>query len=249
VTGRTLLGIWAHPDDETYLSAGLMLEHVARGDRVVLVSATLGEHGTSDPATWPPDRLAAHRRRELAASLAELGVHEHRILGYVDGTCHTVDGTPMVAYHLAEIQPDVIVTFGPDGMTGHLDHRAVSAWTTEAWRASDSKAELWYATVTPAFHAEWGTVNDQIGLWSDQPEPPSTDHTDLRHTVELTDSQLDAKMAALGAHASQTEPLLELMGADAYRRWWATESFRAAARDRDLGGQQSVGVSGWPALR
>ena len=76
MTGRTLLGVWAHPDDETYLSAGLMLEHVARGDRVVLVSATLGEHGTSDPATWPPARLAAHRRRELAASLAELGVHD-----------------------------------------------------------------------------------------------------------------------------------------------------------------------------
>ncbi|HZX55547.1 MAG TPA: PIG-L family deacetylase, partial [Ilumatobacteraceae bacterium] len=221
-----------------------------RGDRVVLVSATLGEHGTSDPATWPPDRLAARRRRELAASLAELGVHEHQVLGYEDGTCHTVDGTPMIAYHLAEIQPDVIVTFGPDGMTGHLDHRAVSAWTTEAWRASDSRAELWYATVTPRFHAEWRTVNDEIGLWSDQPEPPSTDDSELCHAIELTDAQLDSKMAALAAHGSQTVPLLELMGAAAYRRWWATESFRAAAREPAFDEQQSADAfSAWPALR
>src|SRR5215203_3448650 len=103
-SGRTLVGVWAHPDDEAYLSAGLMLEHVARGDRVVLITATLGEHGTSDPATWSPERLAVHRHQELTASLAELGVQEYRVLGYEDGTCHSVDGTAMIAQHLADIR-------------------------------------------------------------------------------------------------------------------------------------------------
>ena len=46
---RTLLGVWAHPDDEAYLSAGLMAEFRRRGDRVVVVTATLGEHGTERP--------------------------------------------------------------------------------------------------------------------------------------------------------------------------------------------------------
>src|SRR4051794_33047690 len=67
---RTLLGVWAHPDDEAYLSAGLMAEFRRRGDRVVVVTATLGEHGTADPETWPPARLAAQRHRELRNSLA-----------------------------------------------------------------------------------------------------------------------------------------------------------------------------------
>jgi len=58
---RTLLGVWAHPDDEAYLSSALMAAVRRTGARVVVVTATHGEHGTDDPARWPPDRLAAER--------------------------------------------------------------------------------------------------------------------------------------------------------------------------------------------
>ena len=67
---RTLLGVWAHPDDEAYLSAGLMAEYRRRGDRVSVITATLGERGTSDPEAWPPHKLAGLREHELRASLA-----------------------------------------------------------------------------------------------------------------------------------------------------------------------------------
>src|SRR4051794_10788189 len=133
---RTLLGVWAHPDDEAYMSAGLMAEFRRRGDRVVVVTATLGEHGTADPATWPPARLAAVRHCELRNSLAALDVDELRLLGYEDGDCERHDATAIIAGHIADIRPDLIVTFGPDGMTGHPDHRAVSRWTTDAWAMS-----------------------------------------------------------------------------------------------------------------
>ena len=66
----TLLGVWAHPDDEAYLSSGLMSVVRKAGGRVVVVTATRGEHGTDDPATWPPERLAPLRERELMDSLA-----------------------------------------------------------------------------------------------------------------------------------------------------------------------------------
>ena len=52
------------------------------GSRVVCVTATRGEFGTSDPEAWPPVRLAAERAVELARSLEILGVTEHRWLGY-----------------------------------------------------------------------------------------------------------------------------------------------------------------------
>ncbi len=55
----TILSVWAHPDDETYLAGGLMAAARDRGQRVVCASASAGEHGTDDPATWPPDRLGA----------------------------------------------------------------------------------------------------------------------------------------------------------------------------------------------
>ena len=48
----TLLGVWAHPDDEAYLSGGLMAAATGAGRRVVVVTATYGELGTSDPERW-----------------------------------------------------------------------------------------------------------------------------------------------------------------------------------------------------
>jgi LmbE family N-acetylglucosaminyl deacetylase len=227
---RTLLGVWAHPDDEAYTSAGLMAEFRRRGDRVVVITATLGEHGTSDPTAWPPHRLAAHRRVELRNSLAALDVDELHLLGYADGACASEDGTDAIAGVMADIRPDLIVTFGPDGMTGHPDHRAISRWTTDAWAATRPRADLWYATLTPEFHREWGPLNDRIGLWADQPDPPCTESADLAYSAALLDDLLDVKMTALRAHASQTQPLMELVGADAYREWWRVESFRSAER-------------------
>src|SRR4029079_5500641 len=81
----TILGIWAHPDDEAYLSAGLMALACDNGQRVVCVTATRGESGTPDPVAWPPDRLAAERTREMARCLDVLGVREHHWLPYRDG--------------------------------------------------------------------------------------------------------------------------------------------------------------------
>jgi LmbE family N-acetylglucosaminyl deacetylase len=225
---RTLLGVWAHPDDEAYTSAGLMAEFRRRGDRVVVITATLGERGTDDPDTWPPARLALRRHGELRNSLAALDVDELHVLGYEDGGCARRDGTEEVAQFISEIAPDVIVTFGPDGMTGHPDHRAVSRWTTDAWATIRPNADLWYATLTPDFHRRWQATNDRIGLWADQPDPPCTAPADLARTTTLSDDLLDLKVAALHAHASQTSPLVDLLGATTFREWWRTESFRRA---------------------
>jgi LmbE family N-acetylglucosaminyl deacetylase len=233
---RTLLGVWAHPDDEAYMSAGLMAEFRRRGDRVVIVCATLGEHGTDDPRSWPPSRLAARRHAELRNSLAVLDIDELRLLGYEDGDCRHHDGTNAIARHIAEIQPDLIVTFGPDGLTGHPDHRAVSRWTNDARESVRPTADLWYATLTPAFHREWGAVNDQVGLWMDESEPPRTEVADLAQHTLLDDELLDLKVASLRAHVSQTAALIERLGSARYRRWWRTESFRSAdlpTRDRE----------------
>ena len=227
--GTTLLGIWAHPDDEAYCSSGLMSQVRDEGGRVVVVTATRGEHGTDDPAAWPPERLAAVREHELRASLAEAGVTEHRWLGHRDGELEQIaleDGAAALLPIIAEVRPSVIVTFGPDGMTGHGDHRAVSAWTTRAWRASGRLSSLWYATLTPAFHRAWGSLNDEIGLWTGT--PPVTDPAALAAEVRLAGGRLDRKHRALRAHASQTRALEALVGPERYRQWWSTESFVAA---------------------
>ena len=125
----TLLGVWAHPDDEAYLCGGLMAAARDAGHRVVSVTATLGERGTDDPDRWPPERLAPVRAAELAAALDVLGVDEHRVLGYrgrrLRGRARRAPRSSQLVEIIREVRPDTILTFGPDGITGHPDHRAV----------------------------------------------------------------------------------------------------------------------------
>lgn len=224
----TMVGVWAHPDDEAYLSAGLMARVVGAGGRVVVVTATCGERGTDDPQTWPPGRLSALRRREMAASLAALGVREHRFLPFADGACDLVVpavGAGLVAEVLDDVRPDLVVTFGPDGMTGHPDHVAVSGWTTAAWSATGS-GRLLYATKTTTFARRFHALHDEHGLFP--PGLPATvPPADATLDLQLSPAELSAKRAALGAHRSQTEPLAALLGEESYGAWTASETFRS----------------------
>jgi LmbE family N-acetylglucosaminyl deacetylase len=227
----TLLGVWAHPDDEAYLSAALMALAADAGQRVVVATATRGEQGTDDPHSWPPDRLAAVREHELAESLRVVGVTEHRWLGHRDGQLARVrraEAVMQVAELIHEVRPDTVVTFGPDGMTGHEDHRTVSSWVTSAWHLAGGRSRLWHATLTPDFHRAWGWLNDQVGLWFDGCRPPSTGRHELAAQVVCDEPLSRRKHAALRAHASQTDGLAALVGEECFRHWWAVESFAEA---------------------
>ncbi len=224
----TILGIWAHPDDEAFLSAGLMAAATAAGQRVVVVTATFGEHGTNDPVHWPPARLARLRRDEMAASLAAVGVREHHWLGYRDGGCAEVPTTTAVGTIgriVDDVRPDTILTFGPDGMTGHPDHIAISAWTTAVWQARWRAPRLCYATLLPSFHERWGDLNAEVGIFPPGVDPPCTPTDEAAAVVTCDGPLLDAKIAALRAHASQTAPLVASVGATTFRRWWSVEAF------------------------
>lgn len=228
----TILGVWAHPDDEAYLSAGVMAMARQNGQRVVVVTATAGEQGTDDPDVRGTPEFASHRRGELKEALGRLGVTEHVVLGLPDGGCDAIavaTGARLVGHWLAAVRPDTILTFGPEGMTGHPDHQAVSAWTRGAWARTGRSARLLQATLTPDFHAEWGELNDRVGLWMG--DAPCTDPRDVAIALDCR-PVLDRKIAALEAHESQTAPLRALVGESTYATWWASEWFVDAAPRR-----------------
>ena len=215
------------------MSAGLMLAARERGERVVVVTATRGEHGTDDPRQWPPDRLGAHRARELERSLAVLGVDEHRWLGHSDGGCATVPAEAAVevlAGIVDEVAPDTIVTFGPDGFTGHADHRTVAGWTRRARHTAAPEATLLEAVMPPRFTDRFATINDAFGVFMDQPATETAPDLQLR----LRGEQLDRKMAALCAQDSQTRRLIDGVGPEVFRRWWAQEAFLVHTPVREL---------------
>jgi LmbE family N-acetylglucosaminyl deacetylase len=113
----TILSVWAHPDDETYLAAGVMSAAADRGRRVVCVSVTAGERGTADPDTWPPLRLRRRRTWEAAAAMAVLGVADHRILGFPDGALaeQDEDGLAAIGTVLGRATPASKLTLDTSG--------------------------------------------------------------------------------------------------------------------------------------
>ncbi len=228
----TILGVWAHPDDEAYLSGGLMAAAVDAGARVVCVTATRGERGTPDPGRWPPARLAPLREAEVETSLAVLGVTERRQLGYADGACAKVsfgEAVDRLTELIAEVRPDSVLTFGPDGMTGHLDHRTVSSWATSAVRRSEPAIapRLLYATKTAPWYDRFDDVHRALQVFPPG-LPPRVSVNEVAIELVLPDDLLDRKVAALRAHASQVAPLVDMVGGEKFRAWVASECFRSA---------------------
>jgi LmbE family N-acetylglucosaminyl deacetylase len=227
-----MMGVWAHPDDEAFLTGGLMAEAVRNGRRVVLLTATKGELGIQDPDRWPPEKLPEIREGELKASLAFLGVEEHHWLGYPDGGCPQVpreEAVAKIAAFIDSVQPQHVFTFGPEGMTGHSDHKAVSSWTLEAFeRAAPAGARLYYATMTPAWCDEYLERLTELGAFYQGAEPPITAEADLAISYEVPPDLLQLKWQALLAQASQTEGLIKLLGETVARDINATEYFRLA---------------------
>ena len=226
----TMLGIWAHPDDEAWLTGGLMAHAVREGRRVVCVTATRGELGTTDPARWPLEGLAEVRTAEMARCLERLGVTEHLWFDYPDGGLAALAPEEPVEKLVAlieEIQPDTVLSFGPDGMTGHSDHQTTCAWATEAFRrVAPPGARLLYATKSPEFLELWLPYLPPEVMMDPNAQIPSTPKDELAVDVELPDDLLELKMQALRAQESQITPLLEELSDDVFRAFCRYEFFR-----------------------
>lgn len=225
----TILGVWAHPDDETYLLAGIMADGVRRGERVACVTATRGEQGSWDEERWPTPEMGKVREVELMESLQILGVKEHVWLDYYDGKCAEVpqsEGVARIRSIIDEVNPDSVFTFGPDGMTDHPDHKAVSAWTTEAFtHGAKLGANLYYATQTPEWAEEFVPRLDKFNTFGPG-TPPITPVEELAINFQLPPDLLELKLRAIEAHVSQVEGMLEALGEDFFRAGMKSEFFR-----------------------
>lgn len=132
-----LLAVLAHPDDESLGFGGTFAKYAAEGIETYLVTATRGERRRFGPRGERGDlvEVGCVREAELQTAAAVLGIREVSVLGFPDGAVDKVPaGTAIEAIvrHIRRIQPDVIVTFGPEGAYGHPDHIAISQFTTAA---------------------------------------------------------------------------------------------------------------------
>lgn len=164
-----LLGVFAHPDDEVFCVGGTLAQWTDAGNEAMIVSATRGQAGQiQDARVATRQTLGAVRERELRAGCAELGVERVACLDYSDGALAEVDAAQLaadVAAFIRDYQPDVVVTFGLDGGSGHPDHIAISVATTLACQLiarQDGWAPQLYYSMFPQQH---GLLCQSLARW------------------------------------------------------------------------------------
>ena len=136
---KPVLAVFAHPDDERVI--GPLLSRLAReGRETHLVIATDGSKGVRDFAHLAAgNELATARVGEATCAANRLGVKKLHLLGLPDGGLASFDElgklrTKLIAI-VDSVRPGAIITFGPEGGTGHPDHRLVGDVTTQIIQA------------------------------------------------------------------------------------------------------------------
>jgi len=244
LAGRTVLAVFAHPDDESLACGGTLARLADAGVRVIILCASRGEAGSiSDPALVPDGDLGGVRARELREAAAVLGAADVIILDHPDGDLRWEDVSELHAEIVDAVQryrPDAVITFAEDGLYWHLDHIGVHERTYTAVRSLGAGAPpLYYVTmqhgvmreVVNAAHAKGGAPSDS-SFWGIAPDAfgdsakPPTFVIDVRAWVPR-------KLAALRCHRTQMGPNnpMAWIDEDEARRWLGVEQFRRAPLD------------------
>lgn len=193
---RAILLVFAHPDDESFGLAGTIARYSRRGVPVDLICATRGEKGTRVGVPAGIDTGTA-REAELRLAATVTGIRGIYLLDYTDGDLQNISFGELrdrVLAIMRRMEPEVVITFGPDGITGHPDHIAIGKAATEAfYRLAEEAAvprKLYYVTIPASAAGETGIAT--------RPDDEVTTIIDIS-------GELDKKIAAISAHRSQQD--------------------------------------------
>ena len=195
MTSTSLLAAFAHPDDETFRPGGMLALLARRGVHVQVLTATRGGAGAlGDPPLCSTEELPAFRAAELRCACAALGLQPPIFLDFQDGRLAQVDHDRLTAEILAlayTLRPQIMLTFGKDGLSGHPDHIAIGSAAAEAFRRAEYVSTL-YTVAVPRSLAE------RLGMTQIQAVPDET--ITLRVDVSAV---WKAKLAAIRCHRTQ----------------------------------------------
>lgn len=222
----TILGVWAHPDDETFSSAGIMATAAQNGQKVICITATKGEKGVQDESRWPADKLGDIRAHELAQALKIIHVQHHHWLGYPDGACKDVNENEAIIKIQEFIDlynPDSILTFGPEGMTGHDDHCTVSRWVSKAVEGLD--VALYHTVQLYEIYEEMREADSKFNFFFNIDEPPLVEAKDCAILLRLSEDLIDKKFRCLSSMPSQYDGMLKHFSRESVCKMICTEAF------------------------
>ncbi len=200
--GRKLVAVFAHPDDERIVGP-LLARYAREGHDVYLVIATDGSKGVREHAGVPAgDSLARVRADETRCAARQLGIHPPMLLGFEDGGLASFSSLGQlredVRRVLRDLQPDAVISFGPEGGTGHPDHRLVGVVVTEIVQSGGGIPRALYYPSLPAERMEDAPPA--------QPNVTSMPQRYLPIAVPFALGDLEAGRRAFACHRTQYTP-------------------------------------------
>ncbi len=240
-TGRVVLCVFAHPDDESLACGGLLARCSSLGVVTTLLCLTRGEagpgvEGDGADVAEARRRLGDLRTRELDAAARVLGLSDVVVLDHPDGMLPWLAPEVLdadIRGAIERLRPDVVITFGPDGLYWHPDHIAVHERTTAVVATLGAAAPaLYYVTMPPG---QMRAVGEHAGGMTGV--VPGLDDLDAFGALAAPPSLVieagsfaARKLAALLCHRSQmaASPIASIAAGDA-ARLLGTEHFRRAA--------------------
>jgi LmbE family N-acetylglucosaminyl deacetylase len=235
---KTLVAVFAHPDDESS-AAPILARYAREGAQVHLIIATDGAAGGSQTTVPVGAELAKVRADEARCAADALGIKPPVLLGFPDGKLGGYAEDPLRLFRLTarlheelqRLHPDALITWGPDGGTGHPDHRLISAVVTQLVRngASGVPERLFYVSI-PA--EVMGALNPS------RPAPPLLIPAAplLSTKIAVTPADLDSSKKSLGCHKTQFPPDAMTRLDEAARKMWTggvplSPAFANASKD------------------
>lgn len=241
---RVILCVFAHPDDESFMAAGVACRYAEGGARVALVTATLGEEGgAGDPPVCTREELPAVREAELRRAVEILGIDSLDLLGYRDKQLASAPHAEVREKLVRLIRlhrPQVVITFDPNGSNAHTDHVAISRFTSDAVQAAgDARffpeagaahrvSRLLWTTPTPCWELAlkerpWDEPGVDflidVGRWWERKEAALRAHrSQLRNTARLFFDPPDTERR-LSLEAFRCAPGYDREGAPAQDLW------------------------------
>jgi LmbE family N-acetylglucosaminyl deacetylase len=224
-----LLCFTAHPDDEAGSFGGTLVRYAERGVETHVICLTPGQAATHRGAAKSDEELSAARRLEFNAACKLLKVSRGTVLNYPDGKLDRQEFYAVVGdltRRIRELRPHVIITMGTEGaITAHPDHSMVSIFATMAchWAGRTNRfADQLESGLTPHRTQKLYYATALFTMPGRQPVSlaPTT------AIIELTQHEIDAKIAAFKLHTSQA-PLFSFFE-ETMRKRSKTEVFHLA---------------------
>lgn len=236
---RTVLAVFAHPDDESLACGGTLARLAELGARSIVLCASRGERGSiSDPSLVPDGDLGRVRAQELREAARVLGVSDVVILDHPDGSLRWAHVPELQADIVAAVEryhPDAVITFAEDGLYWHADHIGVHERTCAALRSLGAEAPPLYFVTLP--EGAMRNVVESVHPKDGRPSPSSlwniapgvfghaarapTFVVDVRHWAAR-------KLSALRCHRTQmgSDNPIAWLSDDEARSWLGVELFR-----------------------